>query len=97
MSEGSATAVDTAVVAEEGPGRPVVGDQAVLVARLVEQVRVVGLQLTGDGGLLGQLTARVLGSALEGWGHRPVWAVTRATRWVRTAGTRVTVCGLRRC
>ncbi|PZF82548.1 IS256 family transposase [Micromonospora deserti] len=37
-----------------------------MVGRLVEQARAAGLQLTGDGGLLQQLTKRVLESALEG-------------------------------
>ena len=37
-----------------------------LVGRLVEQARAAGLQLTGEGGLLQQLTKRVLESALEG-------------------------------
>jgi transposase-like protein len=37
-----------------------------LVAMLVERARTEGLQLTGQGGLLQQLTKRVLESALEG-------------------------------
>jgi len=37
-----------------------------LVAMLVERARSEGLQLTGQGGLLQQLTKRVLESALEG-------------------------------
>src|SRR3954470_7344490 len=37
-----------------------------LVAMLVDRARSEGLQLTGDGGLLQQLTKRVLESALEG-------------------------------
>ena len=37
-----------------------------LVGRLVERARASGLQLTGEGGLLQQLTKRVLESALEG-------------------------------
>ena len=39
---------------------------AALVDALVEQARATGLQLTGEGGLLQQLTKRVLESALEG-------------------------------
>ena len=37
-----------------------------LVAMLVDRARSEGLQLTGEGGLLQQLTKRVLESALEG-------------------------------
>ena len=37
-----------------------------LVAMLVDRARNDGLQLTGEGGLLQQLTKRVLESALEG-------------------------------
>jgi hypothetical protein len=37
-----------------------------LVGRLVEQARSSGLQLTGEGGLLQQLTKLVPESALEG-------------------------------
>ncbi|WTQ39327.1 transposase [Actinacidiphila glaucinigra] len=37
-----------------------------LIGQLVDRARVSGLQLTGEGGLLQQLTKRVLESALEG-------------------------------
>ena len=37
-----------------------------LIGQLVERARADGLQLTGEGGLLQQLTKRVLESALEG-------------------------------
>ncbi|MET7728616.1 transposase, partial [Streptomyces mirabilis] len=37
-----------------------------MIDQLVEQARSKGLQLTGEGGLLQQLTKRVLESALEG-------------------------------
>ncbi len=47
-----------------GPPVPVSDEQ--LVAMLVERARSEGLQLTGRGGLLQQLTKRVLESALEG-------------------------------
>ncbi|SMF85917.1 Transposase and inactivated derivatives [Streptomyces sp. Amel2xC10] len=47
-----------------GPPVPVSDEQ--LVAMLVERARSEGLQLTGQGGLLQQLTKRVLESALEG-------------------------------
>lgn len=66
MSEGTKAAVDTAAVAKDGPGQPADGVDADLVAQLVEQARAAGLQLTGDGGLLQQLTKRVLESALDG-------------------------------
>lgn len=54
-------------MAKRGPARPVgdgVDDQ--LVAQAVEQARAAGLQLTGEGGLLQQLTKRVLEAALDG-------------------------------
>ncbi|GAA4562565.1 hypothetical protein GCM10023176_04380 [Micromonospora coerulea] len=66
MSEGATAAVDAAAVAKNGPGQPADGVDADLVAQLVEQARAAGLQLTGDGGLLQQLTKRVLESALDG-------------------------------
>lgn len=50
--------------AQSGPPVPVSDEQ--LVAMLVERARSEGLQLTGQGGLLQQLTKRVLESALEG-------------------------------
>src|SRR3954467_2230215 len=54
-------------MAKRKPARPEdSGVDAELVARLVEQARAGGLQLTGEGGLLQQLTKRVLESALEG-------------------------------
>src|SRR5215212_3874084 len=37
-----------------------------LIGMLVDRARTEGLQLTGEGGLLQQLTKRVLESALEG-------------------------------
>ncbi len=48
------------------PGQPVSVSDEQLVAMLVERSRAEGLQLTGQGGLLQQLTKRVLESALEG-------------------------------
>ena len=50
--------------AQLGQPAPVSDEQ--LVAMLVERARNEGLQLTGEGGLLQQLTKRVLESALEG-------------------------------
>ena len=58
---------DTVAVAKREPvGPDGDGVDAELVDRLVEQARTAGLQLTGEGGLLQQLTKRVLESALEG-------------------------------
>ena len=65
-------AVDTAAVpGDETAKRPrtkttPAGVDPALVAQLVAQARAQGLQLTGEGGLLQQLTKRVLESALEG-------------------------------
>jgi putative transposase len=67
MTEAVIAEVDTDAVAKREPAQPAVdGVDAELVARLVEQARTAGLQLTGEGGLLQQLTKRVLESALEG-------------------------------
>ncbi|WP_406078623.1 IS256 family transposase [Micromonospora sp. NBC_00858] len=61
-------AVDTSAVAKKNNpvGKPADGVDAELVGRLVEQARAAGLQLTGDGGLLQQLTKRVIEAALDG-------------------------------
>ncbi|MFV2179989.1 IS256 family transposase [Actinomadura sp. LOL_016] len=62
------TEVNTeAVVAEpdDKPG-PAAAVEQELVGRLVAQAREQGLELTGEGGLLAELTKRVLESALEG-------------------------------
>ncbi len=56
-----------AVVAEsDNPTTETAGVDQELVGRLVTQAREQGLELTGEGGLLQQLTKRVLESALEG-------------------------------
>ncbi|TMR23489.1 IS256 family transposase [Actinomadura geliboluensis] len=56
-----------AVVAEsDNPATQAAGVDQELVGRLVAQAREQGLDLTGEGGLLQQLTKRVLESALEG-------------------------------
>ena len=58
---------DTSSVArKKTPATTPEGVDAELVSRLVEQARVAGLQLTGDGGLLQQLTKRVIEAALDG-------------------------------
>jgi putative transposase len=66
-------AADTAPVSEDEMSKPVrrskstpAGVDAALVGRLVAQAREQGLQLSGEGGLLQQLTKIVLESALEG-------------------------------
>jgi transposase-like protein len=51
---------------EPRPGSGLDGLDEQLVEQLVGQARAGGLQLTGEGGLLQQLTKRVLESALEG-------------------------------
>jgi transposase-like protein len=62
-------AVDTAAVAkkkqQQEPGLPA-GVDAELIGQLVEQARTTGLQLTGEGGLLQQLTKRVIEAAMDG-------------------------------
>ncbi|WP_364419097.1 IS256 family transposase [Actinomadura coerulea] len=56
-----------AVVAEPDEKRgPAAVVEQELVGRLVAQAREQGLELTGEGGLLAELTKRVLESALEG-------------------------------
>jgi putative transposase len=52
-----------------GPVGAVTDEQ--LIAMLVDRARGDGLKLTGEGGLLQQLTKRVLESALDGEHHRP--------------------------
>lgn len=63
-------AVDLDVVLGNEPAAPAdEGLDAVdeqLIARLAGKARVGGLQLTGEGGLLAQLTKRLVESALEG-------------------------------
>ena len=60
-------AVDTSAVAKKKTSVSTPeGVDAELVGRLVEQARAAGLQLTGEGGLLQQLTKRVIEAALDG-------------------------------
>jgi putative transposase len=67
MTDVVAAEPDTGAVAKRTPGQPdIEAVDAELVAQLVEQARTAGLQLTGPGGLLQQLTKRVLESALDG-------------------------------
>ncbi|MGW4773123.1 IS256 family transposase [Nocardia sp. NPDC004278] len=60
----TAGVADTAVVAKRKDAKSAV--DADLVGQLVAQARASGLQLTGEGGLLGQLTKMVVESALDG-------------------------------
>lgn len=63
----TAVELETAEPVESAPsGQPAPVSDEQLVAMLVERARSEGLQLTGQGGLLQQLTNRVLESALEG-------------------------------
>src|SRR3954463_9007052 len=62
---GPTITVDTAAVPKKNK-RGDDGVDAELVGRLVEQARAAGLQLTGEGGLLQQLTKRVVEAALDG-------------------------------
>src|SRR5690349_1084353 len=67
MTDVLSIVADTGAAVKRKPGPPdVEGVDEQLVAQLVEQARTAGLQLTGEGGLLQQLTKRVLESALEG-------------------------------
>lgn len=55
--------VELASVAEKAEGA---GLDEEVIGRLVDQARAEGVKLTGPGGLLGELTKRVMESALEG-------------------------------
>jgi len=60
-------AVDTSAVAKKkNPADSPASVDAQLVGQLVEQARAAGLQLTGEGGLLQQLTKRVIEAAMDG-------------------------------
>ncbi|KUL31270.1 hypothetical protein ADL15_22750 [Actinoplanes awajinensis subsp. mycoplanecinus] len=60
-------AVDTSAVAKKkNPAASPGGVDAQLVGQLVEQARAAGLQLTGEGGLLQQLTKRMIEAAMDG-------------------------------
>ncbi|MEU8803137.1 transposase [Spirillospora sp. NPDC048819] len=58
--------MEAAVAESDNPTTETAGVDQELVGRLVAQAREQGLELTGEGGLLQQLTKRVLESALEG-------------------------------
>jgi hypothetical protein len=63
--------VTDTIVEDESAEQPVQAPQGAaseehLISMPVDRARTQGLQLTGEGGLLQQLTKRVLESALEG-------------------------------
>ncbi|GAA1801552.1 hypothetical protein GCM10009735_37600 [Actinomadura chokoriensis] len=60
------TSTEAVVAESDNPTTVTAGVDQELVGRLVAQAREQGLELTGEGGLLQQLTKRVLESALEG-------------------------------
>jgi putative transposase len=60
------TAVEIEHAGQPVEERAVAASDDQLIAMLVDRARNQGLQLTGEGGLLQQLTKRVLESALEG-------------------------------
>lgn len=66
MLDAVPTLVDDGMVNDRPAAPDTDGVDAQLVKQLVEQARAAGLQLTGEDGLLGQLTKRVLEAALEG-------------------------------
>ena len=69
---------------------------AELVGRLVAQAREQGLQLSGDGGLLQQLTKRVIEAALDGEITDHL-GYENMIRPARTAGIPATAPGPRPC
>ena len=91
-------AVDTAAVAKkQDPALPPAdGVDAELVGRLVERARAAGVQLSGEGGLLQQLTS---GCRSPRWRVRaPTTSVmARAMPRPRPARTTVTAAGPRPC
>lgn len=75
----------------DGPAATASDEQ--LVAMLVDRARADGLQLTGEGGLLPQLTKRVLESALA---RSPTTSATRGpTVAAGAAATAATAAGPR--
>jgi transposase-like protein len=60
------TSTDVKAVAEVAKSEDLAGVDQDLIGKLVDQARAQGLNLAGEGGLLQQLTKRVLESALEG-------------------------------
>jgi hypothetical protein len=79
---------------EQQPGLDPVDEQ--LIGRLASRARAGGLQLAGEGGLLQQLTKRLLESALEG-SSPTTSATTVTTRPGATAATLATGTGRRPC
>lgn len=67
-----------------------------LIAQLAGRAQAGGLQLAGEGGLLAQLTKRLVESAL-GARSPTIWATTATTPRAATAGTPATGTAPRRC
>jgi hypothetical protein len=67
-----------------------------LIDELVGRAQAEGLQLTGEGGLLQQLTKRLLESALEGEITDHL-GYDKHDPWARTAATPATAHAPRRC
>ena len=67
-----------------------------LLRELTERARAGGLQLTGEGGLLGKLTKMVIEGALEGE-LDDISVMRRTTRRAGTAAIRVMATGPRLC
>jgi putative transposase len=78
---------------EPVPARGVVDQQ--LVAELVARASAEGVSLTGEGGLLAQLTKLVLESSLEGE-MMPISVMPSTIRPAAPAGTRATAAGPKR-
>jgi hypothetical protein len=77
----------------DDPARSMTDEQ--LISMLVDRTRSEGLQLTGEGGLLQQLTKRVLESALV-VEITIISAMTSTTRPGRTVATAATAAAPRR-
>ena len=80
-----------------GAGRSLDAVDEQLIARLAGRAREGGLQLTGEGGLLAQLTKRLVESALEGEITDHLGYDQPRRRRAATAGTPATGTGPRRC
>ncbi len=90
------TAVEPESVEQTAGRLPSAVSDEQLIAMLVERARSEGFRLTGEGGLLQQLTKRVIEAALEGeiTGHL---GCSKRTRPGRTAATTATAPGPRPC
>jgi hypothetical protein len=64
MTDGTVSAEAVEEAKPAGPRHDALDDQ--LISRLVDRTQADGIKLTGEGGLLQQLTKRILEAALEG-------------------------------